>query len=215
GITQQAASAQNPVPQPVVVAGEGEKKGIKTLTNKIADTFFKNDGAKTIHTIGGAASRTTGGPTSKAGSIGLYINPENEALFNVATKFISTPSTISKFVGISLITANIEDIGCYVAIAGGGGGAVDIPNTELSPSTFVGLAVGSYKSVADAQGPYQEIGGSIGKDGLSVGIDAVKNLENETIGYTTSIGFTGKPLTFEAHYRVGVTKLYSFTGKTP
>ena len=141
--------------------------------------------------------------------MGLYINPKNDALFSIATNLVSKPSPVLQLIGSSLIASNIEDIGCYGALAAGGGGAADIQNTELSPSTFIGLSVGSYKSAADAQGPYQEIGGSIGKDGISVGIDIVKNLENETIGATTSIGFTGKPLTFEAHYRVGVTKLYS------
>ena len=174
-----------------------------------------DDGAKTIYTAGVSASGTPGMPTSKAGGMGLYINPKNDAFFSIATNLVSKPSPVLQLIGSSLIASNIEDIGCYGALAAGGGGAADIQNTELSPSTFIGLSVGSYKSAADAQGPYQEIGGSIGKDGISVGIDIVKNLENETIGATTSIGFTGKPLTFEAHYRVGVTKLYSFIGKAP
>ena len=77
-------------------------------------------------------------------------------------------------------------------------------------SASAGINFGEYINLDSMQGKYIESGLSIGKYGVSLGIDAVNNSEYQYIEKTTSIG-VGAGYLLEGHTRVGITKLFSIT----
>ena len=188
---------------PAVPALPEERKGIRRLIDKITNTFFKNDGAKTIYTTGVSASGTVTMVSSAAGA-GIYINPKNDNLFNLSTKLLTSANSVAQVAGAALTAANIEDIGGYAGAEAGAGAGV---------SGSLTATVGSFTSKEDAAGLYYAMGGSGGAEGLSGGGDMVFNMNHKHIGTTGSFGLGVGPSLLEVHTRWGFTGITSFINK--
>ena len=175
------------------------------------------DWTEPVYTFGVAGS-ATGPLMSVASTAAVYFIPNKNkvsikaftALFAayVATKISNSGSPqgmAMEAIAFGALASVSKEIGVMADFMSSGTGVPAGRNfTKYGGSASAGYNIGVLRSKEDAQGVFGELGTSVSRGIVSVGIDSVFNTNKELIGFNATIG-VGVGLSVETHARGGNT----------